>query len=169
MTQTTFDGNLTPSEALLDQNFTQLYNLRELISTTGYTAATPKFDATNGDWKLVAGGGLGYGVGSGGSVTQITSKGTTVTLNKPSGLITTHNASLAAGASATFSLSNTTIATSDTCVCHVSGAAGGAQNYTVRPFAGGAGTIAFVLTNVTGSTLAENVNITFAVIKGAAT
>lgn len=166
MTQQIFDPNVTPSLALLDQNFTQLYNLRELISTTGYTAATPQFNSASGNWLLVASGGLGYGVGSGGVVTQLTSKATNVTLNKPAGLITTHNASLAAGAAATFFMNNSLMANGDTCVCHVSGAAGGAQNYSVRPYANGAG-IGFVLTNVSGSPLAEAVQITFAVIKGA--
>ena len=47
MTQTIFNGNTTPLESVLDQNFTQLYDLRELFSTPSYAAATPKvtFDA----------------------------------------------------------------------------------------------------------------------------
>jgi hypothetical protein len=49
MTQTTFASNATPSLPLLDQNFAQLYELRELISTPGYAAATQKIviDASN--------------------------------------------------------------------------------------------------------------------------
>jgi hypothetical protein len=48
MTQTIFNGNTTPSEASLDLNFTQLYDLREYVTTPGYAAATPKlyFDAS---------------------------------------------------------------------------------------------------------------------------
>jgi hypothetical protein len=42
MAQTLFGSNATPSLPLLDQNFTQLYEMRELISTPGYTAAAPK-------------------------------------------------------------------------------------------------------------------------------
>lgn len=42
MTQTTFSAGTTLQLTDLDLNFTQLYNLRELISTPGYTAATPK-------------------------------------------------------------------------------------------------------------------------------
>ena len=48
---------------------------------------------------LVTGGGvLGYGTGSGGTVTQITSKSTAVTLNKPCGQITMHPESMGTGA-----------------------------------------------------------------------
>lgn len=48
MTQTLFASNATPSQTLLDQNFTQLYALRELISDSSYTAATPRmtYDAS---------------------------------------------------------------------------------------------------------------------------
>ena len=42
--------------------------------------------------------GLGYGTGSGGTVTQATSKSTTVVLNKPTGQITMNGAALASGA-----------------------------------------------------------------------
>ncbi len=42
MTQVLFASATTPQETDLDANFTALYNLREIISTSGYTAATPK-------------------------------------------------------------------------------------------------------------------------------
>ena len=42
MTQTAFASNAAPTLPLLDQNFTQLYDLRELISSPSYAAATPK-------------------------------------------------------------------------------------------------------------------------------
>ena len=43
---------------------------------------------TSGNLLLTSGtGGIGYGNGSGGTVTQLTSKSTAVTLNKPNGLI----------------------------------------------------------------------------------
>jgi hypothetical protein len=41
MTQTAFASNASPSLVLLDQNFTQLYDLREVVSTPGYAASTP--------------------------------------------------------------------------------------------------------------------------------
>lgn len=45
-------------------------------------------------------GGIGYQTGSGGTVTQATSKSTAVTLNKLSGRITLNAEALAAGATA---------------------------------------------------------------------
>lgn len=61
MTQTVFDPNLTPSLALLDQNFTQNYDLREKISTPSYAAATPwaAFDSS-GNFSI----GTNLGIGS---------------------------------------------------------------------------------------------------------
>lgn len=53
-------------------------------------------------------GGLGYGTGAGGTVTQATSKSTAVTLNKPCGQITMNNAALAAGATVSFFMYNNT-------------------------------------------------------------
>lgn len=58
-------------------------------------------------------GSVGYGTGSGGAVTQITSRSTGVTLDKPSGAITTATTSLAAGASATFIVTNSKVAVGD--------------------------------------------------------
>lgn len=52
MAQVTFSGS-SGTIANLNQNFTQLYELRELISTPGYTAATPKL-------TIAAGGGVTF-------------------------------------------------------------------------------------------------------------
>lgn len=62
------------------------------------------------------GGGIGYATGAGGAVTQGTDRVTGVTLSKLSGAITTHNASLAAEASAAFVVTNTTVAIGDVIV-----------------------------------------------------
>jgi hypothetical protein len=68
----------------------------------------------NGDLKLVkSGAGIGYGTGAGGAVTQATSRTTGVTLSKSTGAITTNTTSLAAGASATFTVTNTAIGAND--------------------------------------------------------
>lgn len=96
--------------------FTVLGGVGAYASVLGTGGATPLYLATNNSARLkiessgdvlVTGGGLGYGVGSGGTVTQATSKSTTVTLNKPCGRITTHNEALAAGATVFFTVSNT--------------------------------------------------------------
>lgn len=62
------------------------------------------------------GAGLGYGAGAGGSVTQITSRATSVTLNKLAGKLTTTADSLAAATIATFTVTNSTVAVTDTIV-----------------------------------------------------
>lgn len=107
-------------------------------------------------------GGLGYGAGSGGTVTQITSKATAVTLSKVCGTISTHNASLAANTAVSFTLTNTAIAATDSIVFNVSAATAGA--YIVNAQCG-AGSATIELRNVTAGALAEAVAIRFAVIK----
>ena len=111
-------------------------------------------------------GGLGYGTGSGGTVTQLTNKGTGVTLNRPSGQIVTNNASLAASGVVSFLMTNSTIASSDVVVVNVVGAASGLQNYQVwaSTAAGGA---YILLRNISAGALAEAVTLNYTVIKGA--
>ena len=62
--------------------------------------------------------GLGYatGVGSGGSVTQLTSLTTGVTINNLTGVITTATASFGAGIQQTFTVTNNTVAVTDTVI-----------------------------------------------------
>lgn len=118
---------------------------------------------TSGNVLVTGSGGLGYGTGSGGTVTQATSKSTSVTLNKPSGQITMNNALLAAGASVEFSLSNSLMAAADTLVLAVTGFI----NYRIetRNIAAGAATLR--LTNLSAGGLSEAVVINFAIVKGA--
>lgn len=63
--------------------------------------------------------GVGYGAGAGGSVTQATNRTTGVTLSKLTGLITTNNTSLAAGAAATFTVTNTVVEVGDVVVVQI--------------------------------------------------
>ncbi len=53
--------------------------------------------------------GLAIGYVSGGAVTQLTSKATGVTVNAPSGAITTDDASLAGNAEVTFTVTNSSV------------------------------------------------------------
>lgn len=107
-------------------------------------------------------GGLGYGTGAGGTVTQLTSKSTAVTLNKPCGKITTSNAAMAAGASATFLLYNNLAGDYDTSV-----AISKNGNYDARTVITGPGVIYVKITNVSSGSLSETVDISFVLIKGA--
>lgn len=125
-------------------------------------------DAPNrfvGETLVIGPAGLGYGTGSGGTVTQATSKSTAVTLNKPTGQITMNNAALAAGTEVFFSLTNSLITAYDVVVCNLSVSLGG--SYIARcsqTYTGGA-TIG--LKNITAGSLSESPVINFAVIKGA--
>lgn len=113
----------------------------------------------------VLSGGLGYGAGAGGAVTQITSKGTGVTLNKPSGRITTAADSLAAGGIASFTLSNSFVAQNDVLALGVTG--GNNQDaylLRARTFAGGA---VISIVNQTTGALADAIQFQFLVLKGA--
>jgi predicted transcriptional regulator len=107
--------------------------------------------------------GLGYGTGSGGTVTQATNKGTAVTLNKPTGQITTNNAALGAGATVSFSINNSIITATDVVVVVVSAG----SSYTVQPAFVQGGVFNIRLTNTTGGSLSEAVAINFVIIKGA--
>ena len=118
---------------------------------------------SSGNVLVTGSGGLGYGVGSGGTVTQATSKSTAVTLNKPCGRITTHNQTLNANATAQFVVNNSTVAVGDVVVVNTNTI--GLQ-YEVRVFYLQAGRFDIALTNVSGSNLSANVQIRFAVIKG---
>lgn len=110
-------------------------------------------------------GSLGYAAGNGGAVTQLTSKATGVTLNKPSGEITMDAAALAADTAVTFTLTNSTIAASDRIIVnHVAGGTFGAYSCDARAASGSA---TVMLRNLTAGPLSEAVVLGFGVIKAA--
>lgn len=120
---------------------------------------------------LVNGDGLGYAAGSGGSVTQTTSKSTSVTLNKVSGSITMHNASLtASGASSfvSFTLNNSKIAETDVVLVSIKSGAT-ARSYQVQVDAVENGACLISLRNVSSLVLGEAIVLNFVVIKGVTT
>ena len=123
---------------------------------------------TSGNVIVTGSGGLGYGTGSGGTVTQLTNKSTAVTLNKPCGQILMNNNSLAAGEVVYFLLNNSTITFSDTVVATFKdGSAGDIRLYRVEAISQGSGYAWMKVTNTHSSALAESPVIKFAVIKGA--
>lgn len=110
---------------------------------------------------------IGYGTGAGGTVTQATSKGTAVTLNKPSGQIVMNGASLPANNAVAFALLSNSIAASDVVYVCIKGGQSSNVNYTVNIASVSAGQCAILLRNMTGAALSEAVILNFAVIKGA--
>ncbi len=110
---------------------------------------------------------LGYGAGSGGSVSQLTSKTTSVTLNRPAGQITMNAAALAAGAKVTFTLNNSIIGAADGIVFNKNGAAFfGTYEVYAEPFLGGA---SIYVTNISAGSLSNAVVLNFQIVRGATT
>lgn len=99
--------------------------------------------------------GIGYKgkLGIGGTVTQQTNRTTGVTLNGLTGRITTHNASLAAEASADFVVTNSRVTAKDVVVVSVaSGTNGGGTSVGVVGVAAGSFTIRVTNNNVAAGT-----------------
>ena len=109
---------------------------------------------------------FGYSSAAQGTVTQATSKSPGVTLNKSMGKITMNAASLGAGASVTFTLTNSTISANDVVIASISGG-GTAGAYWPYVSSQATGSAVIGLWNSTGGALAEAVVINFAVIHGA--
>lgn len=108
--------------------------------------------------------GLGYATGAGGTVTQLTSKSTAITLNKVAGRITTHDATLNAGAVVNFTWNNSAIAVGDVIATTLN--FGNFEHYKFCAQATGAGSASCTLMNVSAGNRAEAVEIDFVVIKG---
>ncbi len=109
--------------------------------------------------------GIGYATGAGGTVTQITSRTTGVTLSKICGKVQTDPSSLAAGASATFTVTNTAVAIGDVVVVSIrSGATNNETSVAVTAVA--AGSFDITVHNQHASTAETGaIVINFAVIK----
>lgn len=127
---------------------------------TFLTSNQERFRIDSDGNAIVTGPGvLGYGTGSGGTVTQATSKTTGVTLNKTNGTITTTNAALGGGSTAKFTVTNSTVSITDVIV-----AVARNGNYSVRVSDLAAGSFALNLKNETGGSLSDAVIINFAVL-----
>jgi hypothetical protein len=109
---------------------------------------------------------LGYSSAAQGTVTQATNKSTGVTLNKSMGRITMNNASLANGATALFTLTNSSISANDVVIVSVSGG-GTAGAYWPFVSSQATGSAVIGLYNNSGGALGEAVIVNFAVIHGA--
>ena len=108
---------------------------------------------------------IGYSTAAQGTVTQATSKSTGVTLNKSAGRITMNGALLAAGAAASFTLTNSFISVNDTIIVCVSGG-GTAAAYTAYVSSLAAGSAVLTLRNLSAGDLSEAVIVNYAIIHG---
>jgi len=141
------------------------------LPMTFYTGGSESFKcATDGTLTVSKAAGLGYGTGAGGTVTQATSKSTSVTLNKPTGKITMNNAALLPAASVSFQLGNSLLGINDTLSLSICwDGTVDPSNYTITAgiYQVSAGVALLTLTNRSAVSLSQAVQINFAVIKGA--
>ena len=134
-----------------------------VLTTPVLGVATGTSLNTTGNQTITGTGKQGYATGSGGVVTQLTSKATGVTLNKTNGQITTNNANLLAATTVSFTLTNSTIEAGDIIVMnHITGGTIGSYLFQASTLAGSA---TIYVTNWTAGALAEAIGIRFAVIK----
>ena len=172
---TAIKGTLTVTGAtVLNGGLTMDTNKFTVADTSGNTviggtlAVTGAVSAANAVLSSHATGGIGYATGAGGAVSQETNRTTGVTLNKICGTITTHNASLAAGAEATFKVTNSAVAATDVVVVSLQDKSATALSI---PFVTDvtAGAFDITLTNLDASTADTSASvINFVVIKSVA-
>ena len=126
-------------------------------------AATGTSLSTTGNQVISGTGKQGYATGSGGVVTQATSKATGVILSKSTGQITLDAAALAASTTVSFTLTNTVIEAGDILVMnHISGGTAGSYSLNAQSAAGSA---SINVRNISLASLSEAIVIAFAVIK----
>ena len=130
-------------------------------------AATGTSVSTTGNQVISNIGKHGYAAGSGGTVTQVTSKATGVTLNKSTGQITLDGAALSASTTVSFTLTNTVIEAGDILIMnHISGGTAGSYLLNAQSAAGSA---SINVRNISLGSLSEAIVIAFAVIKAVTT
>ena len=167
------DPTNAPSISISQLGATESRLSAEANGSSGYTPLTVytggsesmRIDTSGNVLVTNSGGGLGYGIGSGGGVNQATSKSTAVTLNKPSGQISMNNAALASGASVTFVVNNSFVTLTDG--VNVWPVANGSYVVTVTGIFSGQFQVR--VTNITGGSLSEALPINFQIAKGATT
>ena len=138
-----------------------------VLTTPVLGAATGTSLSVTGNIVISSNGKHGYATGSGGTVTQATSKATGVTLSKSTGQITLDAAALAADTTVSFTLTNTVIEANDILILnHIS--AGTAGSYLLNAQSA-AGSASINVRNITTGSLSEAIVISFAVIKAVTT
>jgi hypothetical protein len=157
--------------ANLDSDLSTITTAVNGLGSGTYTLATPVLGAATATSLIATGSvlssgtsGLGYSTGAGSTVTQATSKSTGVTLNKICGQITMNNAALAAGAEATFTVTNSTILSTDVVIVnHASAGTAGAYLVSISSVA--TGSFGITVSNVSAGSLSQAIVLNYAIIK----
>lgn len=170
---TLFRGEGTPN-AVVTANTGDIYTGMTLgqlwIKTGGYnnTGWVQLVLNSNLNVLITKAQGIGYSTGSGGVVTQLTSVTTGVTLNKPTGVITTRALSNAAGTEIAFTVTDSFVDVSDSVVVSPSAYAGtGTLLCYVRDVSAGSFTLCISNLHASAALNALAV-INFSVYKGSA-
>ncbi|HYB97509.1 MAG TPA: hypothetical protein VEC57_00050 [Candidatus Limnocylindrales bacterium] len=156
-------ANVTPGYTFTSASDPITFTKLNLIAQPTVTIGTAEVTNT----MLASSNGIGYVSGTGGAVTQATSKSTGVTINKPCGTITMNNAALNAGTSVGFTVTNSVVAATDVVTVNIKSGAT-ADSYTVTVDAVAAGSFRISLRNYTGGNLSEAVVLSFGLIKAVA-
>lgn len=132
------------------------------ISTGGDGSAAERFviDSSGNSTVITAAGALGYGTGAGGTVTQLTSRTTAVTIDKPCGQITLFTA---AGTTSwtSFTVNNSLVTIDDIIVITQRSTVGNAYYFTVKALNG-----SFVISFAsTGGTASDTPIFSFAILR----
>jgi hypothetical protein len=124
---------------------------------SGFYISTPTNNA------IAAAPAIGIGPAGFGTVTQGTSKSTTVVVNAKAGVVTMHNAALAANTAIQFTMTNSAISGTDVVVTN-QGTGGTAGAYQAHCVDTGVGTAIFRVVNTSAGSLGEAVTLNFVVI-----
>jgi hypothetical protein len=140
------------------------------LTTPALGAATATSVTATGALKSTGTTGVGYATGAGGTVTQITSSSTGVTLSKICGTIVTVALTTAAGAHEVFTVTNTLVALTDVIVLSTTYVGGGSHGTPVLCANHvTAGTFDIIIANVdAANALNAAMTINFAVVKAVA-
>ena len=106
---------------------------------------------------------IGIGPIGFGTVTQGTSKSQGVTVNAKAGVVTMHNAALAANTAIQFTMTNSAISGTDVVVTN-QGTGGTAGSYQAHCVDTGSGTAIFRVVNTSAGSLSEALTLNFVVI-----
>jgi len=109
---------------------------------------------------------LGYTSGAGTSVTQLTSKSTSVTIDAAAGRVITHNASLSSGATVGFSVNNSVYTNQDIVMLMITAGAT-PSDYNIWPVRNTSGVFNIYIKNIGAGSLSEAIEINFILIRGA--
>jgi len=132
-----------------------------------YTNSTKQVTiSTDGELALVGAGKFGYGTGTGGTVTQGTSRTTGVTINKTNGAITLFSTTATLGTFTSFTVTNSTVAATDVVVVNMK--SGNADNYIINVTAVAAGSFRVQIYYPVDVLSADAPVLNFAVIKAVA-